>query len=457
LAVTALGSSAKDQEAMMSLYEVYPTNNPDEDWQNVCDAVKNVPKSGTILFKATDRSGKATSFNFGDQADEDARKAAKLPPRLIYLTKDLKIRGESGPPASTGSAGTTIVGGRQAFLWGLDPTGLTDPNDPGKGFDPSSLVPVSVTITDITFQRFRCGVVRIFAAHDRNEISGCSFLNYLSGQVHIGGISGGFPIVADGSTPKLTNPELITGDLLIKNNHFGATNDPLALASSMNNLIHLANCNLKLLRFSDNIIDDMCLCGVAVWGNQGNTEIIGNTINKTLMFQKGKFREGAGISIGITPQFLGVYDGNISIKHNTLTINSPNSHGIMLALFDGHYTLFPNTNNPHRNVTIAENTVAMGGVDSFTGRAALSCIGGTSNSIWEKNTVNGKAGYGIWVSNRVPDFMATIKVPQPTSENEFRDNLLDNFMATKSQILCTNTVDLRLSKNRFGGIDWQPA
>lgn len=423
---------ANGQVVLCTVFPKHPQD-PTSDRDCVEYAINRVSPGGTVILKFHRRNEtNVTPFDFGGDSASNA----------IHLVKpglDVTIKGERVPGVPPDcddpvagvaeNGGTTIVGGRQPFVVGMNPAGVQ--------------TQVTVKILDIRFRNFYREAIRIYATKGENVVSGCSFVDYEKSNVVVnpGGPQGAWPIVADNADV----PDNLSGKLTITGNFFGP---PLA-AGPMNNLLHVSFCNLTPFTFSKNRITDMRWVGIVVYANKGETIISGNRITKNSSF----LYEGAGISIGAWPSInpTDPPEGKkITIEGNKVEVGSANSNGIQLFLMDGKYYTPPASTG--RQISVRDNKVRMVG-GGTQDRAALACLGACSKSDWVNNTVTGEAAYGIWVSDHA--FMTITDKPSVLnpSGNTFRNNNLEGFTATKSQALIGATVEhLKLLDNAFGPV-----
>lgn len=392
------------------------------------------------------------------------------PLETLYLTQSLILRGDDVDKA-------TISGGSW-LRWGL-----------GKN---QTSIPISATVENITFDGFHGGGIRIGGTSGYNAITGCDFRNYHKGPSSSGSLVGAWPIVA--SPPNATNPAscqpgMLTGTLKIAGCTFGPPvlgKDPAGNDVGMNNLVHVNNAFLDLLQINDNVVEDMCWFGFAVWGVSGKTEIIHNQIT---LSQKSTFSTpGAGISFGLRAAgYVMTPDGAVHIERNTIRIGSTQSYGILVGSYgDGEYT--PDGSSvADRTVIVRDNVVHMDGVQKGD-NAALACFAGCSDSNWTGNIVTGSARYGIRVSpGSVPIAAKSSCAPRGNSfvDNRFAGGFMndptiapnlavaakfDPFTAHQAQVLIDRALEndpvgatvkgTSLEQNAFGpvsgtnGLDW---
>ena len=308
--------------------------------------------------------------------------------QFLRLSKSVTLIGDA-------DAGATISGGKQ-LLWGRAPKG--------------GIIPIAATVENITFDNFQIGAIQIVGAAGTNVISNCRFENYRYGVK--GDLKGAWPIVGGNAG--------VSGSLTISGCHFGAPAAQTVPAGGMNNAMHINNCDLRHLVFSNNVIDDMFLMGLAVFGVSGLTEIIGNTITKASSWAE---YAGAAIGFGLRPSGYPMnLDGSVLIEGNTINIDTADSYGIIVGLYpESTYLTSPDADTP-RTLTIRGNVVHMN--DTAPGasdqRAALACLGACSNSTWTHNVVTGAAQFGILVSQEV----SAIAIPsaEAPTHNEFAEN-----------------------------------
>lgn len=457
----------KWKDGVVTEYWVYPTGNPntDTDFNNVRDAIEDVADGGTVILKANALGSKNSiagpvAFQFGGD-DTGLTKQ-------ISLTHNVMIRGEVDEreevirPGGYSTLhvgvkkgkGTTIVGGRMYFQWKTQ---------------------VSVSVSDIRFEGFFHGVFGVHATTGHTEISGCSFINYEAGSYTGASASqtkGAFPIVAFNQAA----PDSLTGTMTIADNFFGEPKS--SMTQDTNNLIHLSDCSFKPLKIVRNHIEDMRWCGIAVYSNKGSTIIKENDIRKMSSYAKVIpssnsspeiiNNEGAGIAVGVRAFFLAnaACDGDFTIERNTITVGSPNSHGILVFLFSPQKYTPPATNVP--SIQVQNNYIDMveqANQDAVHVRAALACGGATwwcSKTKWKNNKITGKARYGIWVSDRVPGFVRKVSEDdvaldlsvKPTPM-EISGNNLTQFTATRAQVFVGKAVrGVKLSgNNKFGKVE----
>jgi hypothetical protein len=424
-------------------FVVHPTGDQNLDVKNIQWAVDHAQPGGTVTLKhcaLNAKQGDVTPFDLGDNG-------------VVYVTHDLRLEGEvlQREPGQRGvKKGTTILNGRQ-LQWGRSAAGMKNP--------------ISATIKDIRFKGFSGGAIRIGATRNANEVLGCSFVEYRKGPTVSGNIVGAFPIVADNDA----NPDLLGGSLRISECYFGevlvpAGVDPATFAYGTNNAMHVSNCSLDL-DFSDNEIAEMYWVGIAVYGNKGHTTVARNIFRKSASF---KF-EGAAIAVGVRPTFNArAYDGDATIEKNAIIVESANSYGIVVALFEQSQYVPP---APVSHVTVRDNHVQMkSSKGKTTDKAALACLGACSHSTWTGNIVEGSGRYGIHVSGSLPDFMTARRMNaggQP-SENTFSGNHLaggtltdpitgkkepfSQFSAADIQVCVEQGNSIELSSNSLGPV-----
>ena len=364
--------------------------------------------------------------------------------QFLRLSKSVTLRGDD-------DAGATILGGRQ-LQWGRAPDGV-------------SVQPISATVENITFDNFRIGAIQIVGAAGTNLISNCRFENYRYG-VKSAELQGAWPIVGGNAG--------VSGSLTISGCHFGAPAAQSVPAGGMNNAMHIDNCDLQHLVISDNVIDDMYLMCLAVFGVSGLTEIIGNTIKKASSWAK---YGGAAIGFGLRPNGYPMHrDGSVLIEGNTINIDAADSFGIVVGLYpESTYLTSAGAGEP-RTLTIRGNVVHMNDVvqGAKGQRAALACLGACSNSTWAHNIVTGAARFGILVSQETPA-IAKPSAEAPTN-NLFVENHLaggqltnptdgqtktfDDFTASEAQIYIAEAVShVELRANTIGPVSgankWQ--
>lgn len=313
--------------------------------------------------------------------------------QFLRLSKSVTLRGDA-------DAGATISGGRQ-LQWGRAPDG-------------ASIQPIAATIDNITFDNFQIGAIQIVGAVGSNVISNCHFENYRYG-VKSTELKGAWPIVGGNAG--------VSGSLKITGCHFGAPAAQTVPAGGMNNALHINNCDLQQLVISDNVIDDMYLMCLAVWGVSGLTEIIGNTITKASSWTQSA---GAAIGFGLRPSGYPMNrDGSVLIEGNTINIDAGDSSGIVVGLYPESTYLPASGAGAQRTLTIRGNVVHMrgaGGTGAKGHRAALACLGACSNSSWTHNVVAGSAQCGILVSQEAAA-IAKPSAEAPTN-NSFEENAL---------------------------------
>lgn len=362
--------------------------------------------------------------------------------QFLRLSKSVILMGDA-------DSGATISGGKQ-LQWGRAPNG--------------SIVPIAATVENITFDNFQIGAIQIVGAAGTNIISNCRFENYRYGVK--GDLKGAWPIVGGNAG--------VSGSLTITGCHFGAPAAQTVPVGGMNNAMHINNCDLQHLVFSDNVIDDMHLMCLAVWGVNGLTEIIGNTITKASSWAASA---GAAIGFGLRPiGYPMSRDGSVLIEGNTINIDAADSYGIVVGLYpESTYLSAPGTGTP-RTLTMRGNVVHMndGAPGAKDHRAALACLGACSNSTWTHNVVTGAAQFGILVSQEAPA-IAKPSAEAPTNnsfaENQFAGGQLtdptdgqsktfDSFTASEAQIcIAEGASHLELRANTIGLVDgantWQ--
>lgn len=364
--------------------------------------------------------------------------------QFLRLSKSVTLLGDA-------DAGATISGGKQ-LQWGRAPNGV-------------GIQPIAATVENITFDNFQIGAIQIVGAAGTNLISNCRFENYRYG-VKNAELQGAWPIVGGNAG--------VSGSLTISGCHFGAPAAQSVPAGGMNNAMHIDNCDLQHLVISDNVIDDMYLMCLAVFGVSGLTEIIGNTITKASSWVK---YGGAAIGFGLRPNGYPMNrDGSVLIEGNTINIDAADSFGIVVGLYPESTYLTSAGAGAPRTLTIRGNVVHMNDVvqGAKDHRAALACLGACSNSTWTHNVVTGAAQFGILVSQETAA-IAKPSAEAPTNnafaENQFAGGQLtdptdgqskafDHFTASEAQIYIAEAAshsDLRA--NTIGPVDgantWQ--
>lgn len=425
---------------MANQITVYPANDPALDLKTIRDAVNAVKEGGTVILKRHAKDAPAnvvTPFNFGGDDESNC----------ITLTKSVHIRGEpvniadrewhdpQGWAAGVKEGcGTTIVGGRVPFRVTL----------PVK-----KAAPAGVTIENIRFAGFYRMAVGIRAAHGTSKVTGCSFVDFKKSLT--GKPQGAFPIVADSSD----DPSLLSGDLFLTNNYFGKPPQP-----SMNNALHVSNCELHKLEFKQNRIEDVHFVGFAVYGVPGHTDIIENSITKNGTYANPAvaINLGAAISFGIVVGKSLREDGSFTIRDNTIEVGAPESYGIAVFRLQQ-----PANGKP---CVVSGNVVTMGPGADLTGRAALAFMGaGWWKVKCEKNTILGPAGlagmgsapFGISVTTGKPAFVGgKVQAPSP-SRMEISSNHLEDFAPGRCHVFVGPDVNgLELRDNEFGVASLQP-
>jgi hypothetical protein len=432
-------------------YTVYPTGDPAQDVPNVREAVLAVDGGGTVVLESHrlgDPSGLVTPFDFGGDAEAGT----------IFLARNVHIEGHKHPDREWSDpkgwtagvrpgGGTTITGGRQVFVAGLeiDPATGRPPIDPLTKVRVEIRKPVSVTIQDIRFDRSVRGAIRVHATSGHTEIRGCSFVNYVATSDTP---AGAFPLVVDSRIAgNIVAPAAVAGQMDIRNNFFGPP--PGAMT---NNAIHVSNCNLKPLRFRNNRIEDTYFVGLAVYGNQGHTEVVENSIRKASTYVNPKIgvNEGAAIAAGVWVGPVKSPDGSFTIRGNAIEVSSPNSHGIVVFRFDATAT-----------VEVRDNEISMvANPNDVPERSALACLGAAcrSHGKWQDNVVTGTGPFGIRVSQKKPPYTdKTAEVTQPDSDPGvpaiFAGNRLEGFAATTAQFFVAQGVRrLEVRDNHFGRV-----
>lgn len=330
------------------------------------------------------------------------------------------------------------------------------------GVDDETSVPVSVSFKNITLDGFAGTGLYVGGAAGDNRIENCTFKNY---KYKAGGaISGAWPIRVEPLGPKLDlNPATITGTLKISNCLFEPPDYSTAPAAGMNNLLHLNNCNLDLLRIEDSEFRDTSWFGLVVFGITGRTEIVHNqiTLRPVKPFAVGRGVVTAGISFGGRPSnYRMTYDGSALIERNTVTIDRLDAAGIEVALSaDSQYIDVP-APMPARDIIIRDNVVHM--LNPNNNGAALACLGVCSHSSWTGNVVTGQSRYGILISQNSQEIVPPGKPPMitpadaPPTDNTFSDNHLSGataFEASHAQVLIDkDAIGSIISHNELGGV-----
>jgi hypothetical protein len=263
---------------------------------------------------------------------------------------------------------------------------------------------------------------------------------------------GAFPIIADSTA----DPGLLSGDLFLTNNYFGNPPQP-----SMNNALHVSNCELHKLEFRHNRIEDAHFVAFAVYGVPGHTDIIENSITKNGTYANPyvAINLGAAISFGIVVGISAREDGSVTIKDNTIEVGAPESFGIVVFRLRQ-----PASGKPS---VVSGNVVTMGPGADLTGRAALAFVGaGWWKVKCEKNTILGAAGpggmgsapFGISVSTGKPPFVGgEVEIPSP-SKMEISSNILEDFVPARCHVFVGPEVNgVELHDNKFGITSLQPS
>lgn len=364
----------------------------------------------------------------------------------LAATDIVYLRNGSAPVEVRGSGSGAVIK-NAAVKWGVDG---------------AASVPVSVSFKNITLDGFTGTGLYMGGAAGDNRIENCTFRNYK--YKASGAIPGAWPIRVEPLGPKPDlNPATITGTLTISNCVFEPPDYSTAPAAGMNNLLHLNNCNLDLLRIEHSEFRDTSWFGLAVFGITGRTEIVHNqiTLHPVKPYGEGGGMVTAGIVFGGRPSgYRMTYDGSALIEQNIVTIDRLDAAGIEVSLYaDGQYIDVP-VPTPAREITIRDNVVHM--LNPNNNGAALACLGACSHSSWTGNVVTGHARHGILISQDSQEIVppgGTAMIPTadaPPTDNTFSDNHLSGataFEASHAQVLIDkNVIGSIISHNEFGRV-----
>lgn len=392
---------------------------PSNDVRNIQWAIEHIELGQTIELKQHPANDAAPyPFQFG-------RIGRLSVDRNVHLAGEVESSAPRRHNAPGGwiLSGTTISGGTQMIIGGKEP--------------------VEYSLTNLIFDGFYAGAIRVWRSYGKSTISGCRFVNFIRGTTVGGGVRGSFPIVADGGTSVQAADEC-GGSLKVSNNYFGrpvAGTDPPAPDDHFNNLMHFSNCALDL-EISHNEIEDCTWAGFIVFGNTKPTTIQYNTITKTK-----SFFDGAAIAIGAmtvafdTPD---LYTERCVVRHNRITIGSPNSSAIVVVGYPR------DLKSPPVRHQVIDNEIVMN-----AGKAALACRGDCSNTTWRDNKVTGTATVGIWVTHSVqPSPFAPLPAGDTArpSHNLFDKNHLEQFTGSLAEVLVEDAEENQFDHNDFGEV-----
>jgi len=423
-----------------TLIWVYPTAIESNDVPNVQWALDYIHPGGTVILKQYQAgTSNPLYFNFGTTG-------------TVSITKSVTLQGEfTGPRkplAGVGYGGWILEG--TTILGGTAPVRIPRLGEP---------VGPSFLIKDIIFDSPTNRAIGCGTSSGYNEISGCQMLNVINGPLP-GSPTGAFWMIIHGGTDA-AGINGLNGTLKIKNNFFGK---PASMASSVNNLMHVSNCNLQV-EISGNEVEDCVWAGILVMLNMGYSVIIRNKVNKT-----GSFRDtapfyftGMGIGVGVYPpnsNFLThySYEGGAEVSHNDVTIASHNSAGIVIA--DYPPDQFPTLPGPYiyppapATYMVSNNIVQMhpNDINNTFNPSAIYFGGSASNVTCTNNVVEGEAQYGFRLSRSMGAPAASGNASSFVMNNIFSGNDLSGFDASIAQV----DLDEYSQYNYFGPLDYLP-
>jgi hypothetical protein len=143
-------------------------------------------------------------------------------------------------------------------------------------------------------------------------------------------------------------------------------------------------------------------------------------------------------------------DGAVRIEGNRITVESPNSYGIVVGRYgDDEYRPTGATVQDH-SILVRDNAIQVNGAPNAD-NAALACCGGCSDAEFKFNVVTGSARYGLRVSRLEVPIMATSSA-HPVRTAAIANNL-QSFTAQRAQVHIGELVqDTNVHENVFGSV-----